>query len=393
MHEFNQPPTPDSKRGILFSGNTNEPEFTWIAPLRGFGGFTELLGSPRKQQRYLPGNAGLGTLLGDEFPELQFQSISGRALDGRCVQRNLAVVWCDENAGSEPINRTIYALTQWQPLHNQWNGPLVAYGLDDELTGLRDLTPEDLNFVVGFFLAYGKKEGHQSFDPSKFEIRQPEKMVDAVMIACNGEFKYRDKPLFSRVKIPRTHVVFERGKHSDTAACIGQALCSIRSPTPDLGVNYTLNYFGSNLHRPLDIENDSFGIPEKYWWDTNGNVIVARKDQEPLSIQFLKMLCIWCVEELAEHMQQALEESWETPEMDEDASLEAREAAETAWERAARLKMRSKVTKENFDAYESEWMKKTPEQRDKDVKELSEDGRLMSRWLAAIAELEELHLE
>ncbi|KAK3714284.1 hypothetical protein LTR37_007870 [Vermiconidia calcicola] len=196
-----------------------------------------------------------------------------------------------------------------------WKGPLLAYGGimytgTHEVEKIVDTETRSFSDVVAFLIHYRNQ------DPAH-KLRISERKVLAVKSNCAGEQRRYRVPPFVQVEIPAFHLIFESETGlSSISAKVGMPLLTAKYDDgrkfEDGEAGDTDNQAVTFMHLECDPNAEcdpakgtlGFGWAPVSWQNSVGNVLIVRRDRQPLKVDTVVAFAAYCQHHLGEYLEQ-----------------------------------------------------------------------------------------
>ncbi|KAG9846332.1 hypothetical protein KCU98_g6698, partial [Aureobasidium melanogenum] len=276
--ELGDRPSPDMRRVIYFDARFGKhPQFKWL-PLK----FGEDFEEPDFQSENLLGSGDL------TWTRIDFKKNS---VNDKELRHTIFLMVVDNyhQSGAE-FNESVYYLTKGAT--TTLMGPIIAYGalepdFDDEDTDefeidkCTDLDTTDLKAIVNYL------QGKQN--PGRENI--------VVKLNCNGRIQ---KPLIEQIKLinfdPCPFFSGVKLHFSTLSKFLGIPLLLFATST-ESGIDVT-NLAADLLMIPCEKSAKNWGKVMSEWRESEGNMVVMRRDGRFLDYMYLRLIIIWIKNDL-----------------------------------------------------------------------------------------------
>jgi len=282
-------PTSNSKLGLLFPVDSEQPRLVWIeCELREDDSDSE--DGPYEYPH-------VQSLLGPDKPFPEHKPIRRDVFRGFDLDHTVEVLARDAFLidGSKP-NICVVKLTKGA-IHHDWRGPLVViswHGIATDPQRVRDITLSDFRTAVDYFLCYGEDTPASTMSPN----RPRGAKVQGVRINCVGDKRDFGGKKYVGIAVPGDHPVFS-STPTGISTHMGLPLLIRKYPLNQVRKDKSQVYPYENqaatfMNLNADIKSEQWAWAPPQWQSDVGSVMVVRKDDKDLTPKQAEALTYYC---------------------------------------------------------------------------------------------------
>lgn len=333
--EFAERPIPEARRALYFPPDELEPRFVWVKDT-----------VPPEYGTLMLGQGALVETTGIYHYPWTDEKIPGYMYVQCCTDLMFQ--------GREPnhsIVNVVKGKTDFNPI-----GPWMVLHYDtikgdipdEEEEALTDMDTALFHVVIDWIRCYPSHFMRQM--QGRSAVRRQERffktidgirMIDVVMIHCQGDISLLNKPSFELVKVPCSHALFTDAKWCKVGEIFGLAIWGVEMLTTDLFEGYLDNPSAA----------DFFALDDKGVWSQKpGNVLVFWQGEDGEEVDLLGMtevLCAWS-KEVIQPLLAFTEKHIQAQFTDRD-SVEAKAFSD---------KMHAEINEDKFEIFQKAYWKK-----------------------------------